>query len=442
MSTGVIWKQVLLFFIPLTIGSFFQHFYTLVDAMVVGKGLGTLEFAAVGGSASKLIVLITNFFIGVSVGITSYSARSFGEKNYHKLKGILANGLIFFVIFGALVAAVSILFAPQYLQAMGTPEDTVDLAHAYLTTYLYGIVFCVIYNTLAGVLRAIGDAKTPLYALMFCSILNVVLDVVLALVLRWGVFGVAIATVISQGISAVILGYCLVKKFKILHSEKAYTFAFDPTIVKEICAIGIPSGLQSIMFNLSNMAVQSAVNSFSTLTVAGWSAYLKIDGIVDIFLSSLSGTVVPFVGQNFGAKNKARIKESVFTIIGLSYLIVGALVGIFVLLRYPLLSLFSDDPQVVEIGAQITCVVITMYLLDIPNRICSNSLRGIGISFQPMMLTLVGVVGVRFAWVYLVLPINPSILLLGACYPVSSLIMSVIFSLYFRYEYKKMEFIP
>ncbi len=256
LTEGVIWKQVFSFFIPLMIGSFFQHFYTMVDAMIVGRGLGTTEFAAVGGSASKVIVLITNFFIGVSVGITSYAARGFGEKDFHKLKSVVMNGLLFFSIFGGLVAGFFLLFAEEYLTLMSTPEDTFSLALTYLKTYLYGIVFCVIYNTLAGIFRAIGDANTPLSVLIFSSLLNIALDVLFALILAWGVFGVALATVIAQGSSALILAYLLRKKID--HSG-AYRFQFDATIIKEISALGIPSGLQSMMFSFSNMAVQSAV---------------------------------------------------------------------------------------------------------------------------------------------------------------------------------------
>lgn len=437
LTQGIIWKQVLFFFIPLMVGSFFQHFYTMVDAMIVGKGLGTLEFAAVGGSAYRLTVLITNFFIGVSVGVTSYAARRFGEKNYKELKAVVANGLIFFGIFGAVVAGFFLIFTEEYLLLMGTPEDTMDFSLQYLTTYLCGIVFCVLYNTLAGIFRAIGDPQTPLNVLIFCSLLNIVLDILFALVLSFGVSGVAGATVLSQATSAGILAYQLHKK---LNHTEAYQFKLDFKLMLHISAIGIPSGLQSMMFSLSNMAVQSAVNGFNAVTVAGWTAYLKLDGIVDIFLSSLSGTVLSFVGQNYGAKNKARMKDCMITILGLSYVIVGTLVAVFLLCRVPLLGLFTNDPQVVAAGSEIATVVMFMYLLDIPNRICSNALRGIGKSVQPMLLTLVGVVGVRFAWVYLLLPKESNILLLGACYPVSSLLMSFIFSLYFYYEYRKIDF--
>ena len=278
MTQGVIYKQVLLFFLPIVAGSFFQHFYSIVDAIVVGRGLGYLEFAAVSGSASKLIVLITNFFLGVSVGITVYASRYFGKKDFLTLKGVVANGLALFGVMGILLSGLCIAFSMPYLELMGTPADTVSYAQTYMNTYMAGMVFCVIYNTLAGVLRALGDAKRPLYVLAFCSVLNILLDILFALVLSWGVMGVALATVISQALSAVILAKMLRDTLK---DTATYRFHLDPTLLKEVAAMGIPSGVQSMMFSLSNMAVQSAVNSFHTVTVAGWGAYLKIDSIAD-----------------------------------------------------------------------------------------------------------------------------------------------------------------
>lgn len=429
ITGGVIWKQVILFFFPLTIGAFFQHFYAIVDTMIVGKVLGTLELSAVGGSASKIIVLLVNFFVGVSVGITALCSRYYGNNDHRKLHSVFINGVLFFSILGIALAILSVVFSKNLLLFMKTPQETLAIANTYLRTYLSGIIFCILYNLLSGIIRAFGDSKTPLYVLIFCSILNIVLDIIFTMCLHMGVFGIAFATVLSQAISAVILLKFVLKK---LPDIKLKECKIEGQIIGEICSIGIPAGMQSMMFSLSNMVVQSGVNAFGAVSVASWSAYAKLDNIVDVFVSSLGSTAITFVGQNYGAQRIDRVKQSVKQIILISYILVGCLVITFVLFRTSLLSLFTEDEAVISLGSQILCVILPMYLLTIPQQIFSQALRGLGKSLVPMLLTLVGVVGVRLVWVIVLLPINPTIEFLGACYPFSALLMSIIFTIYYK----------
>lgn len=435
LTQGVVWKQVLMFFVPVVIGSFFQHLYTIVDTIVVGKGLGTDELAGVGGSASKLVVMITNFFIGVSSGITAYTSRYYGEKNYGDLKNIIYNGIAMFSVMGLLLSAFGIAFSNEFLLVMNTPESTFVYANTYLKTYLTGMIFCVVYNTLAGILRALGDSKRPLYVLVFCSFLNITLDVLLALVMGLGVFGVALATVIAQGCSAFLLIAILMKT---LENTGPYSRKIDVSAMKNIAKIGIPAGCQSMMFSLSNMAVQSGVNTFSAVSVAGWTAYVKIDSIADIFVSALGGTVIPFVGQNIGAKQFDRVRLAVKQIMIISYCVVSVVVAVFILNRTLLISLFTDDLAVIEIGSKLMLLILPMYLLTIPQQVFSQALRGMGKSFVPMIMTLVGVVGLRLFWVYFVLPVNPSLELLALCYPLSAFLMSSVFAVYYGVEIRKL----
>lgn len=433
---GIIWKEVLIFFIPLVIGAFFQHFYTIVDTIIVGNALGVVALSAVGGSASKLIVMLINFFVGVSSGITAYASRYYGQKDYRMLKSILFNGTVMFFVFGIILSIIGIVFSNDFLLIMNTPAETLKLSNVYLKTYLFGLVFCVMYNTFAGMLRAIGDAKTPLYVLIFCSFINIALDIIFVLLLNMGVFGVAFATTLSQFASAVILGLFILKSLKNTQKIKLY---IDFSVMKDISKIGVPAGVQSIMFSLSNMVVQSGVNSFGTLNVAAWTSYCRIDSIVDIFVSSLGSTAIVFVGQNYGANKFDRVKKSVKQIMGISYVIVGFVVFGFILNRTALISLFTNDTEVVALASQIICIVLPMYLLNIPQQVFSQSLRGLGISFTPMLLTLVGVVGLRFIWVLYLLPLNPTFNFLALCYPVSALLMSGIFFVYYLIVIKKIE---
>lgn len=435
-TQGSIWKQVLIFFIPIMIGSFFQHFYTIVDAMIVGRGLGVNELAAVGGSASKLIAMITNFFIGISSGVTAYTAMSFGEKNYSKLKDIVYNGLLLFLVIGVIIVSTGLIFTQDFLVIMGTPKDNMLLSATYLKTYLSGILFCVIYNLLAGILRAMGDAKRPLYILIFCCFLNIALDILLALVLNFGVLGVAVATVFSQGVSAVLLCIVFLKSIK---NTEPYRPRINKSIIKSIAWLGIPAGIQSMFASFSNMAVQSTVNSFSTTTVASWSAYIKIDGIVDSVLSALSGTTIAFVGQNIGAKNIKRVGQAVTQTIILACIIMPIIIGIFTLNRNFFLGLFTTDTQVIALGGSIMLAIIPMYILTIPQYVLSQALRGMGKSLVPVLLGLFGSVVLRLSWIFFVFPINPTITFLGLSYPIISAIMSVLFIVYYKIEIKKLD---
>ena len=430
ITEGNITREIVLFFIPLVMSAFFQHFYTIVDGVIVGQNLGDHAFAAVGGSASKLITMLINFFVGASAGVTVYASQFFGRGDSTGVKKVIYNGTISFTIFGGILAAISLMLSTKYLELMKTPANTMDYSTIYLNTFLFGLVFCILYNMFSGIFRAIGDSKTPLYVLVFCSILNIVFDLLFVMVFPWGVFGVAFATLLAQGISALILGFLLYKKFK----DEEILLDLDKQMIRDIFKLGIPTGLQSIMYSLSNMLVQSTVNTFGDVTVTAWSAYLKVDGIVDVFTTALGSTAVTFVGQNLGANKIKRVKESVTKCIAISYGIVICVVLLFITFRYPLLSMFSETSEVVNLATTFFFVIMPMYLLGIPNTVCSQAVRGFGKSFQPMIITLVGVVGLRFLWVLLIFPLNPTIHFLAACYPISSFIMSIIFIIYYKRE--------
>ena len=430
---GNITKEVFIFFIPILFSAFFQHFYTIVDAIIVGQTLGDIAFAAVGGSASKLITMLINFFVGVSAGITVYTSQFYGSENKKEVKKIIFNGTISFITLGIILSLLGLIFSKQYLNIMNTPENTMKFSQVYLGTFLSGLIFCILYNMFSGVFRAIGNSKTPLYVLILCSFLNIILDILFVTVFNWGVFGVAFATLLAQGISALILGVVLYKTFE----EEKIKLEIDYKMISEIYKLGIPAGLQSIMYSLSNMLVQSTVNSFGDITVTAWSAYVKIDSIVEIFVSSLGSTAITFVGQNLGANKVDRVKESVKKIISIAYIVTLALVIAIISFRFDLLHLFTNTKEVSVIAETFFFIIMPMYLIGIPYTICSQAVRGLGKSFKPMIITLIGVVGLRFLWVLIIFPINPTIQFLAMCYPVSSFIMSVVFLIYYKKEINK-----
>ena len=435
ITEGVIWKEVIFLFLPIIISAFFQNMYTFVDGMIVGEFLGAEAFSAVGGSAAKIINMHINFFVGVSGGITAYTARYYGKGDLENVKNAIFNGLTFFTLVGSLLSIIGVLASQQILSLMGTPVETFDLSSIYLKTFLVGLIFCILYNTLSGILRALGDAKSPLYILVLCGIINIVLDLVFVVEYGLGVLGVALATLIAQGVSALLLGLIVKKKLPKIEGFKVF---INYEMIKEICIIGIPAGIQSIMYSLSNILVQSTINSFGYMTVAAWSAYVKIDSLVEIFVSSLGNTVITFVGQNLGAKHYDRVRESVKQIIKISYMITVPLIIVFITFRTELLGLFSNQSEVVTTGETLFFIIMPMYLLGIPQTICVQALRGLGKSMVPMLLTLGGIVGIRVIWVLAIFPMQPTIQFLGLCYPISGLIMSIVFGIYYKREVSKL----
>ncbi|MFI3210147.1 MAG: MATE family efflux transporter [Peptostreptococcaceae bacterium] len=435
ITEGSIRKSVIALFIPIALSSFFQQFYSFVDGIIVSYYLGDLAFSAVGGSSLKIITTLINFFVGVSSGICALVSRYFGSVETEKVEKTIFNGLFVFTIFGILISIFGVIFSKEILIAMNTPFETLDLSNTYLRVFMYGLVFSIIYNVLSGSLTAIGDSKTPFKVLVFCSFLNIFLNIFLVRNLGMGIFGVSFSTVLSQIVSVLILGIKLFKLFpNILKSKIDFDF------IKEILKIGLPSGAQSMMYSFSNIFIQSTINTFGYLNVASWSAYIKLDSIVSIFVSSLGNTVMPFVGQNFGTKNIDRIKESVNEIMKLSYMISLTLISFIMIFRIELLGLFSKDVNVINTGANLVFLIMPMYLLSIPQTMYSQALRGIGKTFMPMILTLVGVIGIRFFWILFLLPYKNSIYFLALCYPISAFIMSVVFFIYYKKEINRIKF--
>ncbi len=348
-----------------------------------------MALSAIGGSVSKIIVLLINFFIGLCIGITSYASKAFGKSDYKDLKNIIFNGIFICFIFGAMLSIIGIVFSNNILNAMNTPKETLHLSNIYLRTYLVGIVFSIVYNALTGIIRALGDSKSPLYVLIISSILNIILDLVFVLLFNMGVLGIALATVLSQFVSVFILLFILKSKIPKSsisnHSEKIKISFFT---MKNIFALGLPVGFQSIMYSISNIFVQTAVNSFGFLTVAAWASYIRIDGIVDMFISSLSATVITFVGQNLGAGNIGRVKKSVSSTIAISHIISIFMVGLFIIFRKEVMSLFTDDKEVITIASYIMLIILPMYILNIPQYIFMQALRGFGKSFLPIKICL------------------------------------------------------
>ncbi len=436
ITEGVIWKQILLFFFPMLFGTFFQQLYNIVDAIVVGQFVGKEALSAVGGTTGTIINLFVGFFVGISTGATVAISQYYGGKSEYEVSKAVHTAIALSVVVGAIITVVGIVGAPYALKWMGTPDEIMSDSLIFIRIYFLGMIVNLLYNMGAGILRAIGDSKRPLYYLIVSSILNIVLVLIFVVVFHWGVVGAAIATVISQLVSAVLVCWTLAK------SELSYKLYFrqiyfHSDMLKQIIKIGLPAGFQSLMYSVSNVIIQANINSFGTDTVAAWTAYTKIDGIFWLTMASFGISVTTFVGQNFGAKKYDRVKKGI-RICLLMTLSVAIFMSIILYFGGTYFySLFTKDEMVINIGIDMMRYLVPFYFSYVFIEIYSGSLRGMGNAFVPMILTCVGVCVFRTIWIFITVPIWPNIKTVMISYPMSWIITSVFFIIYFSYYIKR-----
>lgn len=431
ITEGVLWKQVLGFFFPILMGSFFQQMYNTVDTIVVGRALGTGALAAVGASG-PILSLINGFFMGLSSGATVVLSQCFGAGDHPRVHRVLHTAIALAVSLGAAVLGLGIGLAPGILRRIGTPESCLNDAVLYCRIYFGGALFSMLYNMGSGILRAMGDSRRPMIYLIVCCAVNIAGDLLLVWALDFGIAGAAIATVLAQGVSAflVMRALCRGDEDTRLHLKQV---RFYPGLMGSILRIGIPAGIQWMMFDLSNLIVQSSINSFGEAAVAAWVTYGKADGITFMITGSFGITVTTFVGQNFGAQKYHRMKKSVWVCLGLSM----GFLGFFSILEYAfrsqLLGLFTTDPQVIAVGAEMMAWIVLFNVLFAPVEIFGGAMRGVGYSVVPTVVMVVGICVVRALWVTVLVSRFHTIGMLCLAYPVTWALCSGIFAfLYFR----------
>ena len=305
ITEGIIWKQLLLFFFPIVLGTFFQQLYNTADAIIVGKVVGKEALAAVGGSTGTLINLLVGFFVGVASGASVIIAQLFGARKAEDVSRAVHTTIALALASGALLTVVGLFFSEDILRLMGTPEEVMAYAVPYLSIYFLGMIPQLIYNIGSGILRAVGDSRRPMLFLISAAMTNIVLDIILVLGLGMGVRGAAYATIASQMVSAVMILGSLHHAMPVyrLHFRK---IRFHGNMLKRIVVIGLPAGLQSVMYSLSNIIIQASVNGFGTDVMAAWTAYGKIDGLFWMIISAFGVSITTFAGQNFGAHHYDR----------------------------------------------------------------------------------------------------------------------------------------
>lgn len=430
ITEGVIWKQLLLFFFPILFGTFFQQLYNTADAVIVGRFVGKEALAAVGGSTAMLINLLVGFFVGLSSGATVIISQFFGAQNEKRVSEAVHTAMAFSLTCGLAMTVVGLVFSEPALRAMGTPDEIMADSLGYLRIYFIGIITNLIYNMGAGILRAIGDSKRPLYFLIASCFTNIVLDVLLVVILRMGVRGAALATICSQLVSALLVMGALMK------ADKSYKLVLKKIrlnlfMVNRIIKIGLPAGLQSVMYAVSNIIIQSSVNALGTDTIAAWTAYSKIDSVYWMIVSALGISITTFVGQNYGAGKMDRVKRGINVCLGVTLLITLGLCAVLYSFGGYIYLLFTTDADVILRGMEILHFLVPTFILYICIEIYSGALRGVGDCWIPMIMTALGVCLLRVLWVIVAVPFRPNIITIVFSYPLTWGLTSLLFVIYY-----------
>lgn len=430
ITEGVIWKQLLLFFFPILFGTFFQQLYNAADAMIVGRFVGKEALSAVGGGTGTIIQVLVGFFVGLSSGATVIISQYYGAKRAEMVGYAVHTSIAFSLAAGAVIMAGGILAAPAALRAMDTPAEVLEPSLLYIRIYFAGIIGNLIYNMGAGILRAVGDSRRPLYFLIASCMTNIVLDILFVVVFRMGVAGAALATILSQALSAVLVLLALTRT-KDMYRLELRKIRFDGRMFGRIIRIGLPAGLQSIMYSSSNVIIQASVNSLGTDTVAAWTAYSKIDSVYWMIISAFGISATTFVGQNYGAGKPERVKKGVRVCLGMSY---GSTVVISLLLYYAgvyFYRLFTTDEAVIAIGIDMLRYLVPFYITYVAIEILSGALRGVGDCWIPMLLSCGGICVLRVLWIMVAVPMRRDIYNIMFSYPLTWTVTSILFIGYY-----------
>lgn len=431
ITEGVIWKQLLFFFFPILFGTFFQQLYNTTDAVIVGNFVGKEALASVGGPAATIINLLVGFFVGLSSGATVIISQHFGAGDVKKVSNSVHTAIALAITGGAIMMVIGITISRFALTAMGTPSDILELSVVYMRIYFLGIIPSMIYNMGSGILRAVGDSKRPLYFLIASCFINIVLDLIFVVVLQMGVAGVAVATIISQTISALMTVITLLRTKETFKLE-IKKIQFHKTFLVNILRIGFPAGLQSAMYSISNLLIQSSINSFGTDTVAAWTAYGKIDSIFWMIMGAYGTSITTFSGQNYGAGKIDRVKKSVRICISMAA--ATSVFLSFVVLTWGdvILLLFTQDQNVINICVGMMRTIAPAYVTYVCIEILSGTCRGCGNALIPMLMTCFGVCVLRIIWIFVAVPMRNEVSTVAFSYPLTWTVTSLLFIIYYK----------
>ena len=431
LTQGVVWKKLLIFFLPIAAGTCIQQLYNAVDGLIVGRFVGTIALAAVGGSAAQIINLLIGFFVATTAGASVVIAQVYGAGRDEDVRLAAGNALAVFALLGLVLMAFGLVATPAMLRLLHTPEDTMEASILYLRIYFLGVPFVLILNMESNMLRSVGDSFSPFLYMVAGCVSNIVLDAVFVLLFHWGVAGVAIATVLAQVLNMGLLTW------KLLRTQESYRLSFRDmklrgVYLRNMMRLGVPSGLQSSMYAVSNMIIQVGVNSLGTIVVASWAMTGKTDGIFWAVSNALGAAITSFVGQNLGAGRQDRVKLCVRQGLILSGIITVSMSGLIMLLGRPLLHILTEDQAVIDTTYQIMTYFVPFYFTWTLIEVLSAVLRGAGDAVRPVVIIGLGICLLRILWILTLFQWFHTLLVLSLCYVVSWVVTSTAMTIYYR----------
>ena len=424
MTHGTLWNKILIFALPLAASSILQQLFNSIDTAVVGRFASSQALAAVG-SNSSLIALMINLFIGISLGSNVVIAHYIGQRSEKNIQAAIHTAIVVALVSGIFVMIFGQFIAKPVLSLMGTPDDVIDLAVVYLRIYLLGMPFIMLYDFGSSILRSTGDSRRPLYSLIVAGVINTVLNLVLVIGFKMGVSGVAIATVISNMVSSGIIVYIMTHESEPIRLEFR-KLAIAPTELKKILVIGVPAGIQGMMFSIANVCIQSAINSYGSDAIAGSAASLNYEYFTYFLVNAFAQATVTFTSQNYGAGDYGRCKKIFHISMVFSLVSCGLLSMVFVLGRGMFLRFYTTDPAVLEYAMTRILIATTLELLTSVYEISAGAMRGFGHSLTPAVITFLGSCVLRLIWVSTVCRAVHEFWVLVIIYPISWVVTGIV----------------
>lgn len=431
ITQGPILPSLLSFFFPILFGACFQQLYGTADAIVVGRFVGSGALAAVGGGTTTYINLILGFFIGLTSGAGVIVSQLVGAREKETVHEAIESGIALALVTGAIITVLGLWSARGAMRLIGMPSDIFDISVTYLHIYFIGSIPTMLYNMGSSILRSMGDSRHPLYILVIACVANMVLDVLFVAVFKWGIKGAAWATVACMSLSAMLVFRYLGKNY-----EPAFRFVWkdlnlDRKLAGQMLRIGLPTGVRGSMYGISNIIIQAALNTLGTTVLAGYTAYSKMDAVFWMICNSFGVAMTVFAGQNYGAREYARIRKANWISFGICSAITVVLSVFTLAFNRQISNLFTSDPAVIDVASQIYWIITPIYLSYITLEIMPGTMGGCGQTFIPTLFSIIGICVVRILWVVFYFPTSPSIFSLMVVYPVSWVVTSVAFWIYY-----------
>ena len=431
LTTGTVWKKLLVFFLPIAAGTIIQQLYNTVDGLIVGRFVGTNALAAVGGSSAQIINVLVGFFVAMTSGASVIVGQIFGAGRKDDLRAVIGTSISALALFGVVLTAVGLTASPWMLRILNTPEETMESAALYLRIYFLGVPFIMVLNMESGILRAVGDSLHPFLYMIVGCVLNILLDIIFVYFFGWGVAGVAVATVLSQIANMTLL------TLKLTRTGEVYRVSFQdlrirPIYLSNMLRLGVPAGLQSSMYSVSNMIIQVAVNSLGTIVVASWAMSSKTDGLYWAFSNAMGAAITGFIAQNHGAGKTDRVKQCVRQGLMIDTVMTIVLSTVLMVFGIPVLRILTADPAVVETTYTIMSYFVPFYFTWILVEVLSAVLRGVGDAVRPVVIIGLGICLFRVIWIATVFAHFGTLLSLCLSYEASWILTSIALVIYYR----------